>query len=53
MRIKEAQKRFKELDRQNRRVFTSGDMRKFYPQDSDKAIADGISRLMALSLIHI
>jgi len=47
MRIKEAQKRFKELDRQNRRVFTSGDMRKFYPQDSDKAIADGISRLMA------
>ncbi len=47
MRMKEAQKIFKEMDRIKRRVFTAGDLRKFFPEDSDRAIADGVARLMA------
>lgn len=46
MRQPDAIKIFEAMDRNNRRVFTAGDFRKMFPDDGDRAMADGISRLI-------
>lgn len=52
MRMKEPLSIFKEMDQAKRRVFTADDLRKFFPEDNDRAIAEGVKRLLVAGEIE-
>ena len=52
MRQKNAIRMFREMDRMKRRVFNMSDLRKMFPQDSNKALVESINHLVANDILE-
>lgn len=52
MRQTDALQKFEKLDLDRRRVFLPGDMRKLFPEDSERALEDGLARLVSNKILE-